>query len=185
MIDFAPVNIDHVFTPVECQKIIQTCESYGLKDGTTYFPGAEQEEQLMPSSRIAEEVRPPTNAKTEWFVDRCRKAVWQANEKFDFDLSETTPLEWMFAKYPVGGHFADHIDTIGVGAIRKLTGSIQLSDESTYGDGWLSIVTEPTPVKTQGSAAIFPSFILHKVAPVSWGVRYALIFWAHGDRPFR
>lgn len=36
----------------------------------------------------------------------------------------------------------------------------------------------------QGSIVIFPSFVTHKVSPVTEGIRYSLVGWVHGP-PFQ
>lgn len=32
----------------------------------------------------------------------------------------------------------------------------------------------------QGTATVFPGFVLHRVTPVTTGARYSLTVWAHG-----
>ena len=34
--------------------------------------------------------------------------------------------------------------------------------------------------RTRGSATLFPSFVLHRVTPVTGGTRWSLTLWAHG-----
>ena len=34
--------------------------------------------------------------------------------------------------------------------------------------------------RRKGSAAAFPSFVLHRVTPVTKGTRHSLTIWAHG-----
>ena len=83
------------------------------------------------------------------------------------------------------GHFGWHSD-IGSGhwaAQRKLTVVVQLSDATTYLGGALEVqpdsaVTEAP--RDRGTAALFPSFALHRVTPVTTGERWSLTLWAHG-----
>lgn len=64
-----------------------------------------------------------------------------------------------------------------------------LTNESEYEGGNLDFEikrknnTGHLPMK-QGSIAIFPSFVLHKVTPVTKGVRYSLVGWVYGP-PFQ
>jgi len=37
-------------------------------------------------------------------------------------------------------------------------------------------------LKTQGTALIFPSFIVHKVNPVTKGTRHSLVAWIEGPK---
>lgn len=182
---FMPVHVNNVFTPEEAKRVIEICEAYGVTPGTTYHPGKEVEEQLADEVRIAEDVRPPLNDETRWIVERCQKVIDFSNAQFQFNLSKTKPLEWCFVKYPTGGHFGWHNDTLGVGDIRKITGSIQLSDDQDYAVGHLEVHGTRLCSHDLGAGMAFPSFTNHKVHKVYAGTRYALVFWAHGDEPFK
>ena len=39
-------------------------------------------------------------------------------------------------------------------------------------------------IRPRGSIVVFPSFLLHRVKPVTSGVRYSLVVWSSGE-PFR
>lgn len=177
-----PYCADNIFTPDECAIVIRICEQYGLKEATTY--GVNSGERVAPGFRVAEDVRPPRDENTAWIIDRCRAFIMEANEAFQFELHESRGLEWCFVKYPVGGHFAQHTDTYGAPR-RKITGSIQLSDSLKYDGGELHIPCAALPSKDIGSGIAFPSCMPHSVSKVTRGERFALVFWAHGERPFR
>ena len=72
-------------------------------------------------------------------------------------------------------------------ALRKLSLTIQLSNASLYEGGGLEMrlgrEVDYMP-REQGSGVLFPSFILHRVAPVTRGVRYSMVVWFTGCRPF-
>jgi len=38
-----------------------------------------------------------------------------------------------------------------------------------------------TEIKSQGSLVIFPSFVQHRVKPVTKGTRYSLVIWSLGQ----
>jgi PKHD-type hydroxylase len=83
------------------------------------------------------------------------------------------------------GHFAWHTDIgrRGVSATRKLTLVIQLSDPDDYDGGMLDLRPGANMVSAprgKGVAAFFPSFVLHRVSPVTRGTRWSLTLWAHG-----
>ncbi len=87
------------------------------------------------------------------------------------------------------GHFGWHSD-IGNGALalrRKLTTVIQLSDPADYDGGALELQPDANLIaapRTRGTATIFPSYVLHRVTPVTRGTRWSLTLWAHGP-PYR
>ena len=45
-------------------------------------------------------------------------------------------------------------------------------------------VERPNPERTRGAMALFPSFLPHRVTPVTRGVRYSLVGWVCG-KPWR
>jgi PKHD-type hydroxylase len=66
---------------------------------------------------------------------------------------------------------------------RKITAILVLSDPSEYTGG--SLEFEDGQVYTniaKGSLITFPSYIRHKVTPVTKGIRVAIVFWAEGPR---
>lgn len=109
---------------------------------------------------------------------------------FDFNLTDFAE-DAQIACYAGDqrGHYDWHSD-VGAGEIarrRKLTLVVQLSDPDDYEGGQLQLNPSghfiDAPMK-RGSAILFPSFVLHRVAPTTAGVRYSLAQWVHGT-PFR
>ena len=107
---------------------------------------------------------------------------------YGFDLTEFAESPQV-ARYGAEreGHFSWHAD-IGDGRLaarRKLTMVVQLSDSADYAGGALEIMPSAQAVsaaRERGSATLFPSFLLHRVTPVTEGERYSLTTWAHGPR---
>ena len=63
--------------------------------------------------------------------------------------------------------------------------SIQLSDSDDYEGGDLELMFREEPVKldrTRGTLVAFPSFMLHRVTPVTRGTRWSLVAWITGPR---
>ena len=62
------------------------------------------------------------------------------------------------------------------------------SPPEQYEGGELIVKTskkEQSVPLTQGKMILFPSFILHKVTPVTKGERYMLVGWLRGETPFQ
>jgi PKHD-type hydroxylase len=120
-------------------------------------------------------------------MDILVRAVAQANrDHFGFDITDFAESA-QIARYTAdrAGHFGWHSD-IGKGTLaarRKLTVVVQLSDPADYDGGaldlWPDAHTRTAPA-TRGSATVFPSFVLHRVTPVTRGTRHSLTLWAHG-----
>jgi PKHD-type hydroxylase len=81
------------------------------------------------------------------------------------------------------------------GKIRKLSVTISLNDPDEYVGGNLefdfrnqidwennkeSKVKECTEIRPRGSIIVFPSFVWHRVSPVTEGTRYSLVIWNLG-----
>jgi PKHD-type hydroxylase len=82
------------------------------------------------------------------------------------------------------GHYDWHMDASPPkeGIQRKLSISILLTDPSEFEGGELQFKNaEDKKVLTkQGSIIVFPSFIEHRVTPVTKGVRHSAVTWASG-----
>jgi PKHD-type hydroxylase len=82
------------------------------------------------------------------------------------------------------GHYDWHMDAGPPidGVQRKLSISILLSDPSEFEGGELQFkgIEDQKILTKQGSIVVFPSFIEHKVTPVTKGVRYSAVTWASG-----
>ncbi len=68
---------------------------------------------------------------------------------------------------------------------RKLSVTIQLSDPNDYEGGHFEFgeVEQPLPEsRDKGTVLVFPSYLQHRVAPVTSGVRKSLVAWFHGPR---
>ena len=123
-----------------------------------------------------------------------REANANAGWNYHWDWSESC----QFTKYDGSKkqHYDWHTDS-GVkpnsnGRIRKLSMTVALVDGSQYEGGDFE-VNFNTPEKKdihvikaariKGSITIFPSFVWHRVKPVTSGTRYSLVNW-HQGRPF-
>lgn len=124
-----------------------------------------------------------------WVMDRMVGLVARANrDGFGFDLTDFGESAQV-ARYGAErlGHFDWHSD-IGAGnwaAKRKLTIVVQLSDPDAYAGGALELRPDSnvtTAPRARGLATIFPSFVLHRVTPVTAGTRWSLTLWAHGPQ---
>ena len=94
-----------------------------------------------------------------------------------------------FTEYPKGGFYDWHMDTDVTmqhePPVRKISMTLLLSPENQFEGGDLELMTPGKKAKLkQGHAVIFASFINHRVAPVTRGVRQSLVMW-FGGTPFR
>jgi PKHD-type hydroxylase len=136
----------------------------------------------------------------KWIYKEIHPYIHTANKNsgwnFQWDYSESC----QFTKYSKKQFYDWHQDTWEEpynlpnepqkhGKIRKLSVSVLLSDPNSYEGGELefhsgNIKDNKTLIcdelKEKGSIVVFPSFIWHRVKPVTKGTRYSLVIWNLG-----
>ncbi len=174
---------EKLFTPEECKKIIELGNKREKKDAN-----------INNNNKINEKIRKNKVAwlnpqdDTNWIFLKLSYATNEINNKFfNFDLwGIAEPLQFTEYKAP-DNHYDQHIDKLYNAHIRKLSIVIQLSDPLEYEGGDLNIIAGPKHEKMkkeQGNLIIFPSYVLHKVNPITKGTRYSLVAWVTG-KPFK
>ena len=137
-----------------------------------------------------------------WIYRQVHPYVMEANNKagwnFEWDWSEPA----QFTKYKLNQYYDWHCDSWHEpyehnhkdieyrNKIRKLSVTCQLTDGSEYEGGQLEfdVSTPEHPNKyvqcneifKKGSIVVFPSFVWHRVKPVTKGTRYSLVVWNLG-----
>ena len=91
-------------------------------------------------------------------------------------------------RFLVCSNYDWHID-LGTGRFsrRKISLSVQLSVASAYEGGELEFHIsglDREKMRQQGALIAFPSFLEHRVTPVTQGVRFSLVAWVDGP-PYR
>ena len=124
------------------------------------------------------------SADTKWVFEKLADVASKMNaQHFRFDLTGFgEPLQLANYEQSEHGMYGWHQD-YGVGVSRKLSMAVQLTDPSEYEGGNLQIMTGSNPQnvrKQRGLIAIFPSYILHQVTPVTQGSRQSLVAWVSG-----
>lgn len=126
------------------------------------------------------------NEEAGWIYDRLAFVARQINSKFyNFDLyGFLEDLQFTVYKESTEDHYTWHIDMADQApAARKLSLVLQLSDPSEYEGGELQTMSGPNPSvvdRQKGLIAAFPSYMLHRVTPVTKGTRYSLVVWICG-----
>jgi|LakMenEpi03Aug12_release.lakeMendotaPanAssembly.Ray.scaffolds.fasta_scaffold134010_3 PKHD-type hydroxylase len=121
---------------------------------------------------------------TKWLFDKLADVVSKMNaQHFRFDLTGFgEELQLTNYNQAENGMYGWHQD-YGGGISRKLSMAVQLTDPSEYEGGNLQVLTSSQPKnvrKQRGLIAIFPSYVLHQVTPVTQGSRQSLVAWVSG-----
>jgi PKHD-type hydroxylase len=124
--------------------------------------------------------------KSWWVYDKLSAFAIEANKNYwGFNLHTIVDSIQYTEYYEGGGHYDWHVD-IGPGSInhRKVSITIQLSDPEDYDGGDLEIWAGgdfKKIEKQKGTAILFPSFLMHRITPITRGIRKSLVLWVGGD----
>ena len=172
-------SVRGVFTPDECDLIVETYSKKHLQKGATV-----KDSSVARKSKI---IFIESNQENEWIYRRLFEFAFEFNkEKYKFNMEGSFFQPIQFTKYEEGDYYGWHVDNgpSPQTCIRKLSISVQLSDPDTYQGGQLQIGNSDEyleiPLQDKGSATIFPSFLRHQVTKVTKGTRCSLVVWAAG-----
>lgn len=122
----------------------------------------------------------------DWLLERIASLVKDINAHvYGFALDALAePLQ--YTVYNAGGYYRWHMD-MGPQTVapRKLSLTVQLSEPESYEGGDFEIRMGEKDLalpKGIGTVLAFPSFMLHRVTPITRGTRRSLVAWAHGPQ---
>ena len=182
----ASVYVNKVFSDEECDRILDNLDDDKWEEAmvggvvergvftvekefrSNYQQKVVVDEVGFPLDRIAQE------------ISRANSELW----RFDLGGFADDDLPWVMNYSRQGDHNNWHVD-LGQGptASRKLGFSLQLTEGSEYqgGDlGFHRIEKSREDLTRKGTLIVFPSFWLHRVAPMTKGARKVVVGWVHG-----
>jgi PKHD-type hydroxylase len=176
--------IDQALTPSECQQIIDF-NSDIIENAKIIKNNSSIEDNDIRNSSI--KFLTP-DEKNKWLYQRVTDCISEVNFLcFNFDLFGLVESLQLTKYQSPHGHYNFHIDKSVGNTIRKLSFSILLDDENNYQGGDFEIMIDKETIKLpkkQGTMLIFPSYVLHRVTPVTVGTRHSLVGWVSG-KPFK
>jgi PKHD-type hydroxylase len=116
----------------------------------------------------------------------ARTYIDVANQSAEWGYALSSQEQTQIGRYKSTdeGYYDWHIDASPPknGIQRKLSCVILLSDPSEFEGGILQFkgMEDQNLLDKQGSIIVFPSFIEHRVTPVTKGVRYSAVTWSSG-----
>jgi PKHD-type hydroxylase len=190
-----------VLSPKFCDELINYGNSHKEKPGLTGLSSKN-------NGKLTNEIKNYRDSNIVWLTDSwiykeispyINKANKEANWNFQLDLSES----FQFTKYKLNQYYDWHADSwdhpydsskgVLSGKIRKLSVTCSLSSPEDYQGGELEFdfrnneadkdknIRTCTEILPRGSLVVFPSFVWHRVKPVTRGTRYSLVIWTVGD----
>jgi PKHD-type hydroxylase len=133
----------------------------------------------------------PNDYPSKFLVDILWYYAREANRNaFGFAIDYLPDIQYTKYHASDNGKYDWHHDTFWANPTtydRKLSIVIQLSDPSDYTGGDFEIDSQypqlPADIiKEKGTVIVFPSFINHRVTPVTSGTRKSLVSWIQGPK---
>lgn len=176
------VCIDNFLNNEEVAEVIKHSRKYKLQSSTLVNDISVKEIRDSSSVFIAPQG-------IEWLFRKLSLACHELNDKyFRFDIFGF--IEGLqFTEYVAPSqHYNFHIDKLRNNRVRKLSVILQLTDEHDYEGGNLELHLGNDnnlfkAHRNKGALIMFPSYILHRVTPVTQGKRNSLVGWITG-KPF-
>jgi len=148
----------------------------------------------------------PKHPDYQWLYQEMTDILNQLNKQhWQFELNSVELIQ--YSKYGRDGHFDWHADWVpskddlgGGAGQRRVTLSVQLSDQDSYVGGYFEIAQKQTSekpvnyvvealgtddprrkladsVRPKGTIVAFPANLWHRVTPVHSGIRRSLVTW--------
>ena len=184
---YCVTTINPLFSPKQCQMIIEAGRAQPKQDASVGL--ANKEGGIVDTKTRTSHISWIPFSKTPEMYKAIEKPMKTTNgNHFGFDGMQITELA-QYTEYPSGGFYDWHMDSdvnfVHEPPVRKISMTCLLSHESEFEGGELQIEKEENKViLKQGQAVFFASFIKHRVAPVTRGVRKSLVMW-FGGPPLR
>ena len=181
----------NVFSSQECNHIIQIAENLGFErakiigdDGNADGSADLRTNDISYLTRTDE---------TQFIYDRLFQRITRVNnlhfQSGIFALGDVNVCRYDSTKQQ---HYGWHVDQMMVkdnGAFqRKLTTTTLLNDRSEFEGGLLQVNLASKNCDWDhgpqhiGDTSVFPSFAVHRVTPVTKGVRYSMVAWFLGPK---
>lgn len=184
---------DNIFNNEEIDKIINYCEDKELQKGVVNSSDYKSFDAISSKHRNCDLNFHNKNENTSWIFDKLdHHILFINNEFYGFDLNGYDLFQYTVYDSKDAGTYNWHMDTnLGnthMHQPRKLSLSICLSDCKTEFEGGifqLNMGNQEFPLDInleKGSGIFFPSFMCHKVTPVTKGIRKSLVVWVTGPK---
>jgi PKHD-type hydroxylase len=183
---------DNAFTTEELDKACAYFETQDLDKGAVV--GDEKNNARV--SNIKFYNWDPKNENTAWIFQKMNNVITTINNQYyGFDLNGYNSFQYTEYEASEKGKYDWHMDTILGGNkpnnlldTRKLSVTMCVNepgDEYKGGEFQINNGSEKeceTITTKKGRMIIFPSFIIHRVAPITKGKRKSIVVWVEGPK---
>lgn len=178
---------DGAFTDQDLQNVITQCEAKEKTSGTTIGSKDAEESRQFRISNVSFHTR---DNNTEWFFDKLNGVISALNERFyNYNLNGYADFQYTTYDAAEQGRYDWHMDmTHGKNfqvPSRKLSVVMPLNDDFEGGEFQINTSgedkAETLPMR-KGRVIVFPSYIMHRVTPVTKGIRRSIVVWVVGPK---
>lgn len=182
------ISIDNFLSDEEIDKLVYYCQENGKFDQGGV--GSDGGKSVVNTDIRDSEIKFfRFNSDTSWIFKKLKSIIEKINdESYNFDLVGFDKFQYAEYNHD-GSKYNAHMDCFlgkkDVNLIRKLSLSLLLSDpEKDFDGGKLEISTSQfrDTKQKKGTIVLFPSFILHRVTPVTRGNRKSIVVWVLGPK---
>jgi len=177
---------DGAFSTEELDRIVALGDGLALRKADLF--GAEDKTGTAEAAaiRVTRTAWINPGPDTAWIFDRMQKVVVALNgANWQFDLHGfSEAFQYTVYHGSEGGHYHWHVDQ-GTVPPRKLSLSLQLSEADAYEGCDLEFLpghAAETAPRGRGAIIAFPSYLLHRVTPITSGTRKSLVVWVTGPK---
>ena len=178
------------FTAADIDRIIQECQSSELESSTaSHNPNIDNEVRV---SNVNFHNR---NHQNSWIFDQINFGIEDMNSKFfHFDLYGYDYFQYSEYHGDKSGKYNFHMDiftneeSYASPLTRKLSLVLLLSEPGVDFEGGefqMNVGSEDkleTLQMKKGTLIAFPSFMIHRVTPVTKGIRRSIVIWVEGPK---
>jgi PKHD-type hydroxylase len=191
---------ENAFTSDELDTICRIMSTSDLSEAAISSVQDNQTEELIPAPVLNNQVRRSlvsfhtVTSENSWIFDRFNSVIEMINNRwYNVDINGYDQFQYTEYHDYNQGHYGWHSD-IFLGALpansysetRKLSLTLLLNEpEVDFEGGELQFGHElkhESAKMKRGTIVVFPSFSLHRVAPVTKGVRKSIVIWILGPK---
>ena len=171
------------FTAEELDAIVAYGDALRQAEATVLDSAVDSQNSSFRSTRISWIEQ---SQETLWLYQKLMGATSSINQQaYSYDLSAIEALQYTVYHAGEGSHYGWHVDQGRTPQRRKLSLVLQLSAPTDYEGCELQIYASnqiETAPNTRGTLIAFPSYTLHRVTPITAGIRKSLVMWCSGPR---
>jgi len=170
-------TVEGFFTKEECDLIKTTGKNMGLQKA-----GINKDNYDNPLHRKAEVSWIP-HSELDWMWVKLHNEIVRINhQNWGFNLKHFDEA----AQYTVydgkGTHFDFHMDNGPAQlSVRKISICVNLNEPSEWEGGELQFYKDRNVIQSLGAIHVFPSYMLHRITPLTGGKRESLVLWSGGE----